>query len=197
MDRAFDHGARLDRVETVNGLDHGSQRRGDPRRGSEGDALLAVHQEIVHLPAKGIADRRRGAAEVDADAALSDGINLEVLRPQPLGDGGEVVPRNPESFAHLSRCEPVVIVAGGGVLLVSQELLESLLLLGRASENQRELLQAQFGGHGADVRLRLRPRRMMALQRNYLDGIDGPEHAIPRLRPRPRSAHCQQQNRKR
>ena len=51
-----------------------------------------------------------------------------VLEPQP--DCDDVCLRSTEAFSELLRCEPLMIVGGTAVLLGSEELVESELLLG-------------------------------------------------------------------
>jgi len=165
----------------MNGLNHRGQRRGNLRRSGNSNPLVTLVGEIVQLRAKSAAHGRGAAAEVEAHAAAGNRIYLQVLRLQPFCDGGDVVQRDSKALAHLLRREPVVVVAGGGILLVPQKLLEGLLHLGCARQHQGEVLEARFGGHGS--RIRLRPTGRITTQRHHFVGIYRRQHAIRGLCP--------------
>lgn len=74
-----------------------------------------------------------------------------------------------------------MVVGRGGVLLAGEELLEGLLLLSRACENQGELIEWEVRGNHADVIGGSGPKGMVIRQRLQLGGVDGLRDAIRRL----------------
>ena len=96
----------VDGVEAANGLDSGSEGRGNHGVGVDGDALCAADVVVMHLGLEGAADVSSCAAESDEDVAGRDPVDMQALGLEPAGDGGDVLIGEAKAVANLIGREP-------------------------------------------------------------------------------------------
>ena len=77
-------------------------------------------------------DRDGGGMRLDGDPARHHRVHRDSLPGKPGGDGVKVMLRGAELAADLLRGQPLVVLRGGRVLLVEQQLVEGGLHLRRA-----------------------------------------------------------------
>ena len=111
----------------------------------------AVHVVVVDLGVERPLNVRNHAAEVDPGPPLSDLLNNEPFRGQPVGDHVDCFLRWPEPLAILLRGQPPMEVRRVGVLLLGEELIQRRLLLRRHPEGKDHALHRQRKLDGASV----------------------------------------------
>ena len=130
---------------------------------SVGKVLLAIDVVTVHLGVKCRTNGPGSAAELNERSSWVD-LNIgETMGGEPTGNRGDVAIRWPESSTEGLRRQPLVVSEGACVLLLIEELLQRLLLLGAALQHELHTVERRFVSNATPVELS--PRQWMRIAR--------------------------------
>jgi hypothetical protein len=106
---------------------------------------------VVQRGAERVGDLGGGSGEEDSVAAARDGVDGEALLLKPGLGGSQVGVGDAKLGGVLVGGDPAVVEGGGGILLSGNEGVERGLLRGAAAEEQRDAVELEGRGDGADV----------------------------------------------
>ena len=95
---------------------------------------------MVNLGVEGLAHLARIAREINHHAVGIDPVDGEAVRLEPICDGGQVLWHQSVSRSELLRGQPMMVVRRFRVLEFIEVFFECLLLLGRASQLEPQML---------------------------------------------------------
>jgi len=143
--------------QVADGEDAGGERRGEGEVGGGGKVLLggleggSSNEIVVQGGAEGRGDLGGGSGEQDAVVAARNGVDGEALLLEPGFSRRDVGVGDAELRGVLVGRDPLVVEGGGGVLLGGDESVEGCLLGGAAAEEQRDAVELEGAGDGAEI----------------------------------------------
>ena len=166
------HGFGPEVVQRDNPLDHGCQRRRNPRIAHVGEMHLALHVQLVDRSVEGLFDLAGRTREIDQDPVGVDLVDAEAVRLEPSGNLIDILLRHAELLAEFVGSQPLVEI--GRVLVVQRvdQLVELFFLLGRALQQEEHVLGIEVVRNRAAVILKVRLGPRVAGQPHRLGLVD-------------------------
>src|SRR5579871_4151537 len=124
-------------MQTHKTLNYGGERGWNFGIALIGPVVLAIHEILMHLRVKCLFEEPCCPRELDEQAAFRHIVNPEAVGLQPPRQGARVLSRRTELLSELLRRQPAMVAGRSMVLLVFEQPVERLLLLGGPLKQQQ------------------------------------------------------------
>src|ERR1700683_1830347 len=151
---------------------------GQQHRSRIGDVLFTIDVVPVDLGSKSGLHLSRCATEDHGVATVPDGQNMEALRSKPGGNLSHVILTCAEAIAKFPCRKPFVVVGRGVILLLGEQEVQRLLLVGRGSQKHVDIADLERRLDRTLVKFWLRLQMQTLGQHDGGTGPDGTGDAV-------------------